>query len=503
VPIKKEIKLFKGQYITSQINLMQNMVWNLSGIILPLILAVFTIPKFIAGLGTDRFGLLTIIWMAIGYFSLFDFGFGRALTKLVAERLGTKEEREIPNILLTTIVLTGILGLLAAISVSFCAPLVVTSVLNIPRELYSEALIAFRIMACTLPFVIISAALIGFLEAMQRFKFIALVRTATGVVNFVGPIIAMYWSKSLVGATLALAVSRFLGFGVHFIYAWWIKSANNVRWRIQLKYLRDLLSFGSWITLTNVISPMMVYMDRIVIGAVLTMSAVAYYTTPYEVISRLSVFPVAMIGVLFPTFSYLIHHDEKKTSSVFYNSVLTVELVMIIPITVIILFAPEILTLWLGNDFALKSTIVMRYLAIGIFVNSLARFPLALIQSAGRPDWTAKLHLIELPIYFSLLYYLLKEIGIDGAAAAWSFRVTLDAVLLFLSAAKLVPSVRSVSIRILVSSSMMAIALIILMWVDDLPAKVSIMATVFVFSITLLYKKIETYKQHMIFQPAE
>lgn len=471
------------------------------GIILPLIVAVFAIPKLIAGLGTDRFGLLTIILMAIGYFSLFDFGLGRALIKLVAERFGTKRTKEIPDLLLTALATTSALGLLASIAIFSLSPLVVTCVLNIPSELCSEALSAFRIMACTLPTVIVSAALIGFLEAMQCFKFIALVRMATGVVNFIGPLVAMFWSKSLIGATLVLAISRLIGFGVNLVYAWWIQPAKDGRPAIKLEYLRELISFGSWITLSNVISPLMVNMDRFVIGTVLTMSSVAYYTTQYEVISRLSVFPIAMIGVLFPTFSYLIHQDEKKTSTIFYYAVSISNLVMIIPVTAIILFAPEILTLWLGYDFALKSAIVMRWLAIGIFINSLARFPFALVQSAGRPDLTAKLHLIELPIYFSLLWYLINTYGIGGAAAAWTIRVTFDATLLFLTAAKLVPSVRDVSIKLLSSSSVMAITFIILTWVDGLLIKGGVMTTVLAFSVLLLFKKIEIYKQNRVLEP--
>lgn len=490
--------MFKKQHFTSGYALARNMGWNLIGIILPLIVAVFTIPKLIAGLGTERFGILTIILMAIGYFSLFDFGLGRALTKLVAERFGTKKTKEIPDLLLTALATTCALGLLASIAVFSLAPLVVAHVLNIPGELRSETLSAFRIMACTLPTVILSAALIGFLEAMQRFKFIALIRTGTGAINFLGPLVAMYWSRSLVAATLVLAISRFLGLSAHLIYAWWIQSINNGIPRIQLMHLNELISFGGWITLSNIIRPFMDYLDRFVIGSLLTMSAVAYYTTPYEVIIRLSVFPNAMIGVLFPTFTYLIHHDEKKTSAVYYSSVSILKLVMIIPVTAIVLFAPEILTLWLGNDFASKSAIVMRWLSIGIFINSISFLPFILIQSKGRPDWTAKFHLIELPIYFFLLWHLLQTFGISGAAAAWSIRVSLDAALLFLSAAKLVPSVRRVTIRILVSSSMIVFTIIILIWIEGFLAKAGVMAVAVTLSMTLLLIKLVLYKKNAV-----
>src|SRR5262249_2073123 len=69
--------------------------------------------------------------------------------------------------------------------------------------------------------------------------------------------------------------------------------------------------------------------------------------------------------------------------------------------------------------------------AAGIFINSVAQVPFAVLQGAGRPDWTAKLHLLELPLYALLLVALGKNYGLTGIAVAWLARVVLDAVALF------------------------------------------------------------------------
>src|SRR5712691_7432424 len=70
--------------------LARNMVFNLLGQGSPLLAALFAIPFLVEGLGTDRFGILTLAWMVIGYFSLFDLGLGRAVTKFAAELLGSR-----------------------------------------------------------------------------------------------------------------------------------------------------------------------------------------------------------------------------------------------------------------------------------------------------------------------------------------------------------------------------------------------------------------------------
>ena len=80
-------------------NINRNVAINLIGRIAPLGVGLFTIPVIIASLGIERFGVLTIAWMVIGYFNMFDVGLGRAITKVVAEYLATDREQELGQII--------------------------------------------------------------------------------------------------------------------------------------------------------------------------------------------------------------------------------------------------------------------------------------------------------------------------------------------------------------------------------------------------------------------
>jgi O-antigen/teichoic acid export membrane protein len=94
-------------------------------------------------------------------------------------------------------------------------------------------------------------------------------------------------------------------------------------------------------------------------------------------------------------------------------------------------FAPEILRLWLGDLFANESTAVLQVLAIGVLVNSLAQVPFGVIQASGRPDVTAKLHLIELVPYAVAVYWATVTFGIIGTAGVWLVRAAADSAVLF------------------------------------------------------------------------
>ena len=90
-------------HLTSGRLLAKNAVWNLIGNGAPLIVAVFSIPILIHGLGKDRFGVLALAWAVIGYASLFGIGLGRALLQLVAKKLGAGEEHEVPALVWTSL----------------------------------------------------------------------------------------------------------------------------------------------------------------------------------------------------------------------------------------------------------------------------------------------------------------------------------------------------------------------------------------------------------------
>ncbi len=190
-------------------------------------------------------------------------------------------------------------------------------------------------------------------------------------------------------------------------------------------------------TVSNIIGPLMVYFDRFLIGAAISVTAVAYYVTPYEVITRLWIIPAALVGVLFPAFSTLSNQDIGKTNQLFVRGVKYIFLVLFPIVLFIITMAYEGLDLWLGKEFAEKSTYILQWLSAGVLINSMAQVPFALVQGAGRPDLTAKLHFLELPFYIAAIWMLAKTYGIEGVAIAWTLRVTVDAALLFFIAKRL------------------------------------------------------------------
>jgi O-antigen/teichoic acid export membrane protein len=421
--------------------LVRNTLLNMAGQVVPMLAAIIAIPLFIQRLGAPRFGVLTLAWAAIGYFSLFDLGLSRALTQAVAVRLGMREdERDLTAIAWTSLWLMLILGVAGAIALAVLTPWLTGHVLNIPAGLRRESVVAFYLLALSLPCVVTTAGLRGLLEAHQHFGAATALRIPLAVFTFVGPLLVLPFSSSLVPIVAVLVVGRVLTWVAYVIVCVRRYDYMSAGVEVRRRVIGPLMRYGGWLTVSNVVSPLMANMDRFVIGAILPLAAVAHYVTPFEVVSKLLVLPQSMMAALFPAFASGYVVDRGRTTMLFERALRAMVLLMFPVLFAIVLFAPEGLTLWVGAEFARASTPVLRWLAIGVFINSLAQPPVAILQGGGRPDLTAWLHLVELPLYAVMLWYLIHRFGIVGVAAAWTLRVVLDTASLLFFAYRAAPA---------------------------------------------------------------
>lgn len=440
--------------LTSGRLLARNTILNLIGQGAPILIAIFAIPLLIKGLGTDKFGALTLVWVVIGYFSLFDFGLGRALTKLVAEKLGEGRDQEIPPLVWTTLFLMLFFALIGALILGILSGWLIRVVLKIPEALRHETLQSFYLLSISIPVVISTAGLRGVLEAQQRFGIVNVIRIFIGIFTYLGPILVLPFSRSLPLVVGVLVVGRICAWGAHLVGCFYVMPMLRHNFTIKRTVLKPLMHFGSWMTITNIISPLMVYLDRFLIGAMLSVAAVAYYTTPYEMVTKLWIIPGALIGVLLPAFSTSFAQDRNIMTKLFLRSVKFIFLVMF-PITLIIVtFAHEGLKLWIGVEFAKNSTHVLQLLTIGVFINSIAQVSFVLMQGIGRPDLTAKLHMIELPFYLLTVWGLIRSNGIEGAAFAWTARIFVDIIFLFWMNQKFLSGVASIIKNMVITASL-------------------------------------------------
>lgn len=409
-----------------------DVAWNLGGSFAPLLIAVPAAPVLVRALGNEKFGLLAIAWALIGYVGLFDFGLGRALTKVTAERLALGRRQGSPALLANCTVCMIVIGCpIAVLLVVLAGPIshfVTQRSALAGRDLFAT----MCIIGATVPFVTASSALRGYLDGHRAYAGQNLVRGATGMASYLCPALAALATTDLRVVIGALAMTRILAF-LGYLYLCIRSCGRDVAFpdfrRGDIRYLARL---GGWMTVSNVISPAMTYLDRFIIAALLPLASVAFYAAPYDMITKACIVSSSFATVLFPTFSTLVNQNAVQTRRTYKAAIAALAFILGPPLIMTAASAGMLMRLWMGPAFAAHSSRVLAILTIGVLINSIAVVPYALIQAAGRPDLTAKLHLLELPLYLITVFYATTAYGIVGTAVSWTARMSLDCILLLL-----------------------------------------------------------------------
>ena len=415
--------------------LLRNSGYNLIGQGAPLAVALVTIPQLVQTLGTEKFGFLTVVWLLVGYIGVLDLGIGRTLTKMVAERLATKEVEEIPVIVATGSIVLLTIGVVLGVSLAFSASVVVRFMFEIQGEVVG-AVSAVRVLAASIPLVVLSSGFRGVLEAHQRFRLVNSIRIPVGALNYVAPLGLAWISPRLdlvVGGLLATRLLACVLYGIAVRRQIGSMSRSGIlSWPIA----REALHYGSWITVTNVVNPLLVSMDRLMLASFVPLGRVAFYTTPAEMVSKLWVVPNAVLLAVFPAFSGLSRTDPGERASLFIHASAYVAAATLPIALVAILAGRFLLGVWLGPTFASEGGRVLEILAVAFFLNSLAFVPFALLQATGKARAAATFMLAELPLYAMTLVFAITAHGLVGAAYAVLARVTIESIgLMILSAA--------------------------------------------------------------------
>jgi O-antigen/teichoic acid export membrane protein len=415
--------------------LAQSVLWNALGQGFPLLVGVVALPVIIRGLGTPAFGAFQLAWAVLGYFALLDLGLGRATTKFVAEYAAKGDTKRIWDSVTASLAVQAVLGTAGALVLAALVPFLVGHAFRIPPELVPDVKRAFYLLPVAIPVVLLGSSLSGVLQAVQRFDLVNLVQGVTGAATYALPVAVLSQGGGVAAVVAAVIGTRVAALLWYALLVPRELPPRPARSPADRELLQRLLSFGGWVTVSSVVSPLMVYLDRALLGSVLSLTAVAYYTAPYDIVARLSIVAASIIPPLFPAFSALEGIGERaRLEDLFLRAARLLALATAPVVATVILVARPALNLWLGPEFAANSTLLTQLLAAALLVNSMAQLPYALLQGLGRADLPAKFHLLELPVYAGLLWLGIRWFGTAGAAGAWLLRVTLDAGLLYGSA---------------------------------------------------------------------
>lgn len=408
----------------------RNATYNLIGAILPILLALVTVPIYLKLVGADRYGVLAIAWLLLGYFGLFDLGLGKATTYSIATlKDGSAQERA--DVFWTAILTNFVMGVLGGLVLWAAAGLFFDRLFKVAAELRPEMMAAIPYLGLAVPIATMTGVLSGALQARGRFletNMISVLSTALfqllplGVAVVRGPELGPLLLSAVIARALAIAV------------LWWrchIFLTRGSRVSFDRSRIKDLLGYGGWVTVTGLFGPILVILDRFAIGAVLGARAVAIYTVPFQLAQRIQIFPNALVTAVFPRLPTASVEERAALS----DKAMRVLLAAIsLPILAGIYLLHPFLDLWVGADIGGPAAEVGTLIVWGFWINAFGIVPYGWMHGAGRPDLVTKILLAQIPPYLALLYLGMTQFGLIGCAAVFALRCAVDTGLMWLVA---------------------------------------------------------------------
>jgi O-antigen/teichoic acid export membrane protein len=207
--------------------------------------------------------------------------------------------------------------------------------------------------------------------------------------------------------------------------------------RIQFldrKSFRAMLAFGGLLIVQKMALWITFNIHSIIIGSLLSVGAVTYFNIPYSLTCKVGILGACIAPVVFPALSLLRNTDREKMLRLFSQALKYTVILYGLPSLIIIVFAKQIIVLWLGDSFR-QSIVVMQLLTIGVFLGGISWIFSILMQIIS-PRFITVVTLCQAPLYTLLTWYLTKTCGIVGAACAWCSLVASSTLVLYVYLAK-------------------------------------------------------------------
>ncbi|MFN3864120.1 MAG: flippase [Erythrobacter sp.] len=391
----------------------RNSAYNVLGAITPLVLALVTIPIYLHLVGPARYGALAIAWLFLGYFGIFDLGFGRATTQRIAAlHESTSEHRA--RVLWTAAAVNLGIGLVGAALLYVSADYFFRAYFKTDPAIRGELLASVPYLAASVPIATLSGVMTGALQGRERFLEVNLV-TALGTSLFqIFPlIVAWAYGPQIKGLIIAAVAGRLSGLALLFrlTHREMLRGHGAV---FDVDEWWGLLKFGSWVSVTLLIGPALVAADRLMIGSFIGALAVATYGIAYDIAQRTSVLPKALAQAIFPRIA---QSDTAQREALMLNSLKALNFAMT-PLIIFALFAiGPFLELWVGATTGAAATRICQVLLVAYWINAFAMIPYARLQAEGRPEVVAWITICQTPVYVGALYAGLTFGGLG--AVAW------------------------------------------------------------------------------------
>lgn len=363
--------------------------------------------------GAHTMGLYTLSITVLNIFVIIGvFGFDYSLVKFVADFNVNNKFDLIKKIYYQSLTISIPLGLLLSLILFFNASFFAKTIFK-----NEELIIFFQIVSLgILPLILlkINSAMFRGLKKIKVFSFFELVFIFLLSVIFLSIFYYFNFKNEVVIFTQIIAIYVAMIISYVFLKKLFVK--EKIYNRLDYK---KLLNTSYPMLLTSSFGLLMSWTDVIMLGIMKSEVEVGIYSVVLKLATLTNITLIAINSIAAPKFSELYSQNDMKNLKKLVQNSTKIMFYSTLPIILILIIFPNLILSMFGEEFVVATT-ALWILIFGQFINVISGSVGNLLKMTGNEKIFQYIIFVSLVINIILNYYLISEMGINGAAIATS-----------------------------------------------------------------------------------
>ncbi|KKG30881.1 oligosaccharide flippase family protein [Methanosarcina mazei] len=338
-------------------NLAANIVYFLANVVI----GVLLVPYFISTLGVAAYGLIPLATSVSGYVAIMVQSLNTAVSRFLTVDL-QREDYIAANKTFNTALFGFTVIILMIVPIILVVAYFVPAIFNVPAEQETSAVLLF--LGVSAAFLIrswsgnFSVQLFAYNRLdLQNLVNLTNLLVQTGLIvllfTLLGPDLSFVGGAYLFGAVVASAISIILSRRICPSLRVSIHSFDRRR-------VKDLCGMGGWVVINQIGSILFLQIDLIVVNLLFGATSAGEYAIALQWVVLLRAISGVLSGVLTPmVLTYYAKGQTEILIRVTKSAVRLMGLAMALPIGLVCGFAPQLLTVWVGNEYAFLAPLMI------------------------------------------------------------------------------------------------------------------------------------------------
>jgi O-antigen/teichoic acid export membrane protein len=376
----------------------------------------FMAPFLIHRIGEAHYGVYLFLASISGMLGVLNLGLGEATLRYVAYHDARGDNEGVNRVIGATLFVYVIMGIIAAAVLFVFAPLVGGLLGESPVD---NNVITMLVRVTSLGFLVrfLAGVFLSLPQAVLRYDLYARLVLSESIVRTIGQILVI-----LAGCGLAGLIIWNVAVGVLLLLATVFMARHIVPglrlWQLPSgRGLKEVFGYGVFAFLSQILGLVWQYADRLLLGAFIGASAIAFFAVPQELAMRFLGLVAAAGAVLFPKFS---RTDDRQSVRTLYlqstSALLSLTLMLFVPLAVLF---PDFIRLWVSPAFAKESGHIAVLIASSCLIRG-AFIPYeGLFRGIGKPQFCLAVIALSSATILLCDLILIPRYGVRGAGYAF------------------------------------------------------------------------------------